>query len=89
MYLLDFGTAGIERMITLGSPHQPPPEDVPGVIDQTRGLLTFCSQACPGAYHSEVLCGLTSVTPPFVSAFLEADFQQRSLVASLAPITNH
>lgn len=51
VYLKDFGTAGIDRLVSLGSPHQPPPE---GVVDQTRGILTFCQRECPGAYHSEV-----------------------------------
>ena len=26
VYLLGFGTAGIDRLVTLGSPHQPPPK---------------------------------------------------------------
>lgn len=51
VYLLDFGTEGVDRFVSLGSPHQPPPE---GVVDQTRGILTWCSQACPGAYHPQV-----------------------------------
>jgi hypothetical protein len=54
VYLLDFGTAGIDRYVTLGSPHAPPPPGAAGVVDQTRGILTFCSQATPGAYHDEV-----------------------------------
>ena len=27
VYLLGYGTAGITRLVTLGAPHQPPPED--------------------------------------------------------------
>lgn len=38
VYLLDFGTAGIDQFVSLGSPHLPPPA---GVIDQTRGILTW------------------------------------------------
>jgi len=41
----------IDRFVSLGSPHQPPPA---GVVDQTRGILTHCSQAFPGAFHSNV-----------------------------------
>ncbi len=26
----------------------------PGVVDQTRGILTYCSDACPGAFHDSV-----------------------------------
>lgn len=51
--MLDFGTAGIDRYVTLGSPHAPPPAGADGVVDQTRGILTFCADACPGAHHPE------------------------------------
>lgn len=54
VYMLDFGTTGIDRYVTLGSPHAPPPAGAEGVVDQTRGILTFCSDATPGAYHPEV-----------------------------------
>jgi hypothetical protein len=54
VYMLDFGTAGIDRFVTLGSPHNPPPAGAAGVVDQTRGILTFCQDACPGAFHDEV-----------------------------------
>ena len=50
----DFGTTGIENFVTLGSPHLPPPENKPGVFDQTRGILSFCEQEIPGTYHSDV-----------------------------------
>lgn len=49
LYMLDFGTDGIDQFVSLGSPHLPPP---PGVIDQTRGILTFVEKNCPGAYHA-------------------------------------
>jgi hypothetical protein len=42
------------RYITLGSPHAPPPPGVEGVVDQTRGILNWCQDAAPGAYHPEV-----------------------------------
>lgn len=54
VYLKDFGTTGIDSLITLGSPHSPPPEGAKGVIDQTRGILTCCTQECPGAFHSDI-----------------------------------
>jgi hypothetical protein len=52
--MLDFGTAGIDRFVTLGSPHAPPPAGAGGVVDQTRGILNFCQDSCPGAFHDEV-----------------------------------
>jgi hypothetical protein len=51
VWLKDFGTAGVDRFVSLGSPHAPPP---PGVADQTRGILSYCADACPGAFHPEV-----------------------------------
>ncbi|GFR40829.1 hypothetical protein Agub_g1304, partial [Astrephomene gubernaculifera] len=54
VYLMHWGTAGVDRYVSLGSPHMPPPRDAPGVVDQTRGLLTACNEACPGAYHSSI-----------------------------------
>lgn len=53
LFMLDYGTAdlGIDRFVSLGSPHQPPP---PGVVDQTRGILTWISANCPGAHHDDV-----------------------------------
>lgn len=43
--------ADVDRFVSLGSPHLPPP---PGVVDQTRGILTWVDQACPGAFHEGV-----------------------------------
>lgn len=57
VYLLDWSPAGVDRFVSLGSPHAPPPE---GVLDQTRGILTYCSQACPGAFHPTV----SEIIPP-------------------------
>lgn len=54
VFMLDYGVTGIDRYITLGSPHAPPPPGAEGVVDQTRGILTFCQDACPGAHHPEV-----------------------------------
>lgn len=50
----DFGTTGIENFVTLGSPHLPPPE-IPGIFDQTGGILSFLEQEIPGTFHSDVL----------------------------------
>jgi len=54
VYLHDFGTAGVDRFVSLGSPHAPPPAGAEGVVDQTRGILTYCSETFPGAHHPEV-----------------------------------
>ena len=47
----DLKDAQIDRFVSLGSPHLAPPE---GVIDQTRGILTWISQNCPGSFHDEI-----------------------------------
>uniref|UniRef100_A0A7S3VNG6 GPI inositol-deacylase n=1 Tax=Dunaliella tertiolecta TaxID=3047 RepID=A0A7S3VNG6_DUNTE len=61
VYMLDFGSEGIDHFVSLGSPHQPPPK---GIIDQTRGILTWCSDSCPGAYHPNVK--YTSIAGRFI-----------------------
>ena len=39
-------------MVTLGSPHQPPPVDSPvAALDQTRGLLTYINSCYPGIHR--------------------------------------
>ena len=69
LYLLDFDRSGVDRFLSLGSPHLAPP---PGVADQTRGILTYISEACPGAHHADVdyvtvagkyLCGAPLLGP--------------------------
>ena len=40
-------------LVTLGSPHSPPPPDS-GLPDQTRGILTWVSENTPGAFHPEL-----------------------------------
>lgn len=52
VYMADFGTKDIALFLSLGSPHLPPPRDVPGVVDQTRGLLYYVEENCPGAFHA-------------------------------------
>ena len=53
LYLKDFAYAekNVVRFVSLGSPHLPPPE---GVIDQTRGILTYMEANVPGAYQKDV-----------------------------------
>lgn len=51
VYMLDYGVTGVDRFVSLGSPHLPPPK---GIVDQTRGILNFVQDACPGAFHPEV-----------------------------------
>lgn len=51
VWMLENGVEAVDTMITLGSPLQPPPE---GVIDQTRGILTWVTANSPGAFHPEV-----------------------------------
>ncbi|KAJ9523503.1 hypothetical protein QJQ45_007232 [Haematococcus lacustris] len=57
VYLKEFGTAGVDRFVSLGSPHQAPPT---GVMDQTRGILTWVNAASPDNFHPEV-CGRADV----------------------------
>mmetsp|Transcript_42427 Transcript_42427/g.100690 ORF Transcript_42427/g.100690 Transcript_42427/m.100690 type:complete len:329 (+) Transcript_42427:170-1156(+) len=64
LFLLEFGTAGVDRFVSLGSPHNPPPKGAPGVIDQTRGILTWMEDSCPGAFHDDV--EYTSVAGKFL-----------------------
>ncbi|CAG9461014.1 unnamed protein product [Pedinophyceae sp. YPF-701] len=48
LYMMEYHASlrhGVDAFVSLGSPHLPPPE---GVIDQTRGILTYLSEACGG-----------------------------------------
>jgi pimeloyl-ACP methyl ester carboxylesterase len=51
LYLKDFVPGDVTRFVSLGSPHLPPPD---GVIDQTRGILTYMEAQCPGAFVERV-----------------------------------
>lgn len=55
VYMEEFGLSHISLLLTLGSPHQPPPKDYPGVIDQTRGLLYYVDKHCAKAVYSPQL----------------------------------
>lgn len=50
-FLLQEGIGKVDRLVTLGSPHNPPP---PGVVDQTRGILSHVAATCPGNFHEQV-----------------------------------
>lgn len=51
----EYGTSDISLLLTLGTPHLPPPKGVSGVIDQTRGLLYYVEENCaPAVYTPEL-----------------------------------
>ncbi|KAG6472322.1 uncharacterized protein LOC122030490 [Zingiber officinale] len=55
LYFEEFGTSNISLLLTLGTPHLPPPKGLPGVIDQTRGLLDYVNKNCaPAVYTPEL-----------------------------------
>ena len=41
VYMKDFGVDDVAAFVSLGSPLNAVPKDVPGVVDQTRGILTY------------------------------------------------
>ena len=41
VYLKDFGVDDVAALVSLGSPLNAVPKGVPGVVDQTRGILTY------------------------------------------------
>ncbi|XP_038699201.1 uncharacterized protein LOC119996583 isoform X2 [Tripterygium wilfordii] len=55
VYLEGFGLSNISLLLTLGTPHLPPPKGLPGVIDQTRGLLYYVEENCPKPVNSPQL----------------------------------
>jgi len=50
----DERAATFSALVTLGTPHKPPPEGFLRTIDQTRGLLTYVEDRYPGAFHKEL-----------------------------------
>ena len=54
VFMHGFGSEGVDRFISLGSPHRPPPKDVPGAMDQTRGILQYCEDTFPGCHEQGV-----------------------------------
>ncbi|XP_015895258.3 uncharacterized protein LOC107429114 isoform X2 [Ziziphus jujuba] len=55
IYMEDFGISHISLLLTLGTPHLPPPKGLPGVIDQTRGLLNYVEKHCSKAVYTSQL----------------------------------
>ncbi|XP_019178803.1 PREDICTED: uncharacterized protein LOC109173938 [Ipomoea nil] len=55
VYMQEFGLSGITLLLTLGTPHLPPPKGLPGVIDQTRGLLDYVEKHCAKAVYTPEL----------------------------------
>lgn len=76
------GCAGVARVVSLGSPLRPPPRGVAGVVDQTRGILTYVDANCPGAPElaaaggrwvavaGRYLQGVSSFSPAQLNAFV-------------------
>ncbi|KAI3826885.1 hypothetical protein L1987_00945 [Smallanthus sonchifolius] len=54
VYMEEFTEANnnIALLLTLGSPLQPPPKGLPGVVDQTRGLLDYVEKNCRKAVYA-------------------------------------
>lgn len=48
VYMSEFGINDVAMLLSLGTPHLPPPKGIPGVIDQTRGLLDYVNEVSPG-----------------------------------------
>ncbi|GMH17454.1 hypothetical protein Nepgr_019295 [Nepenthes gracilis] len=55
VYMEEFGMSEISLLLTLGTPHTPPPKGLLGVIDQTRGLLDYVENCCAKAVYSQEL----------------------------------
>uniref|UniRef100_A0A1D1YVW7 GPI inositol-deacylase n=1 Tax=Anthurium amnicola TaxID=1678845 RepID=A0A1D1YVW7_9ARAE len=55
LYMEESGNSDISLLLTLGTPHLPPPKGVQGVIDQTRGLLDYVEKNCSPAVYSSNL----------------------------------
>ncbi|KAJ4829085.1 hypothetical protein Tsubulata_050231 [Turnera subulata] len=55
VYLEEFGLSDVSLLLTLGTPHLPPPKGVSGVIDQTRGLLYYVEKHCRKAVYTPQL----------------------------------
>ncbi|CAH8320206.1 unnamed protein product [Eruca vesicaria subsp. sativa] len=55
VYMEEYGNVDISLLLTLGTPHLPPPKGLPGVIDQTRGLLYYVEENCAKAVYTPEL----------------------------------
>lgn len=73
----DVAQQRVRSLVTLGTPHQPPPEDSPvAILDQTRGLLTYINEKFPAGYplnSSVVTCvaGCGTKTPPSMDEMMD------------------
>ncbi|KAK7409743.1 hypothetical protein VNO78_00023 [Psophocarpus tetragonolobus] len=54
LYMQEYGVSHVSLLLTLGTPHLPPPP-APGVIDQTRGLLHYVQQNCSNPVYTPQL----------------------------------
>ncbi|VFQ86069.1 unnamed protein product [Cuscuta campestris] len=52
VYMEEFGKSDVSLLLTLGTPHMPPPKGVSRVIDQTRGLLYYVEEHCAKAVYT-------------------------------------
>lgn len=50
----DDARARVGSLVTLGTPHSPPPDGIFRTLDQTRGLLRLVEERYPGAYHDGI-----------------------------------
>ncbi|CAN8255998.1 unnamed protein product [Cochlearia groenlandica] len=55
VYMEEYGTNDISLLLTLGTPHLPPPRGETGAIDQTRGLLYYVEENCAKAVYTPEL----------------------------------
>ncbi|XP_023637015.1 uncharacterized protein LOC17882793 isoform X2 [Capsella rubella] len=55
VYMEEYGNSDISLLLTLGTPHLPPPRGQSGVIDQTRGLLYYVEDHCAKAVYTPEL----------------------------------
>ncbi|XP_022719926.1 uncharacterized protein LOC111277775 [Durio zibethinus] len=55
VYMEEIEFSHISLLLTLGTPHLPPPRGLTGVIDQTRGLLYYVEQYCKKAVYTPEL----------------------------------
>ncbi|KAK9120307.1 hypothetical protein Syun_017924 [Stephania yunnanensis] len=66
LYMEQFGHSHISLLLTLGSPHTPPPKGLPGVIDQTRGLLDYVQIHCARAVYAPDLLRYVCIAGRYV-----------------------
>eukprot|EP00468_Gymnochlora_sp_CCMP2014_P005742 CAMPEP_0167752152 /NCGR_PEP_ID=MMETSP0110_2-20121227/6972_1 /TAXON_ID=629695 /ORGANISM="Gymnochlora sp., Strain CCMP2014" /LENGTH=545 /DNA_ID=CAMNT_0007637721 /DNA_START=236 /DNA_END=1873 /DNA_ORIENTATION=+ len=72
----------IASVVTLGTPHQPPPEDsIWKDFDQTRGLLRFVNEEAPGAFceGAKYTCVIGNATRGEIAAPRDSDAIESTL----------